>query len=116
VNELSDFGIRVLIAEPGGMRTSFFDPANVHAAELPEAYKSTTADFVMQALLSMHGTQALDPQKTAEGIVTEVLEPSGFLRMPFGGESCGLMKKRAAGLGESADAFEGRALAADFEV
>lgn len=116
--ELSAFGIRVLIAEPGGMRTDFFDPKNVKAAELPKAYEGTMADFVMQALLASHGKQGLDPRKTAEAIVTEVLQPSTnppLLRLPLGKESLGWMKSRAQKLSETANAFEEVALAADFE-
>lgn len=100
------------------MRTDFFDPKNVKAAELPKAYEGTMADFVMQALLASHGKQGLDPRKTAEAIVTEVLQPSTnppLLRLPLGKESLGWMKSRAQKLSETANAFEEVALAADFE-
>ncbi|KAG0646596.1 Oxidoreductase claN, partial [Hyphodiscus hymeniophilus] len=73
--ELLAIGIRVLIAEPGGMRTSFLDPDTIEAPLIPKAYKGTTADFVLSAILSMHGKQDLDPKKAAEAIVKEVLFP-----------------------------------------
>ena len=116
--ELSAFGIRVLIAEPGGMRTSLLNPSTLQVPNLPDAYKGTMADFVMQAVLSSHGKQMLDPRKTAEAIVKEVLEPSSktpLLRMPLGEESLKGMKSRAQEFSETASAFEKVALAADFE-
>lgn len=100
------------------MRTDFMDPRNMKAPELPEAYKGTMADHVMQVLLSMHGKQGLDPKKTAEAIVKEVLEPCAdppLLRLPFGRESLASMKGRAKMLAENAGAFEKVALAADIE-
>jgi hypothetical protein len=108
----------MLIAEPGGMGTNFFNPNNVRVPEIPEAYRATMADFVLQALLASHGKQDLDPIKTAEAIVKEVLEPSAdppLLRMPLGKESLGGMKSRAQTLSETATAFEKVALGADFE-
>ncbi len=105
--ELSAFGIRVLIAEPGGMRTSLLNPRTLQVPNLPDAYKGTMADFVMQAVLSSHGKQMLDPRKTAEAIVKEVLEPSSKtppLRMPLGEESLKGMKSRAQEFSETASA------------
>jgi len=100
------------------MHTDFFDPKNVKAAELPELCKGTMTDFVMQALLSLHGEQVLDPKKIAEAIVKEKLEPSAnplLLRLPFRKDPLDLMKSRAEKLAENAGAVEEVALAAHFE-
>jgi hypothetical protein len=80
------------------MRTRFIDPETLEKPVVPEAYKGTVTDFVLQALLSMHGTQDLDPKKAAEAIVEEVLRPCSeppLLRLPLGRESHEKMKKMA---------------------
>lgn len=47
-SELVPFGIRVLIAQPGGMKTAFAGPekADKQLVPLPDAYKGTPAEFV----------------------------------------------------------------------
>ena len=116
--ELADFGIRVLIAEPGGMRTDFMTLDNLKVQPLPEAYKGTTTEYVMNALLALNGKQALDPKRSAEAIVKEVLEPTGEqgvkLRLPLGKESLSAMKARAEGWFKVVQEREQIALAADF--
>ena len=111
--ELASFNVRVLIAEPGGMRTSFIDPAKVSKGMIPvpDAYKGTIADYVLQTIVSTHGTQSLDPEKGARAVIQEVFEPTvikgadgketgHLLRLPLGKESCDAMHekiKRMAG-------------------
>jgi len=115
--ELSVFGIRVLIVEPGGMRTSFVNPKTIQKPFIPEAYKGTAADFVLTAILQMHGKQNLDPKRSAEAIVKEVINPCSnppLLRLPLGRESHEGMKKTAEKLAINADACEKIALGADF--
>lgn len=107
----------MLIVEPGGMRTSFVDPKTTGRPVLPEAYKGTPTDFILTAVLSMHGKQNLDPKRAAEAIVKEVLNPCSeppLLRLPLGKESHEGMKKTAENLVRNADACENIALAADF--
>lgn len=116
--EVVPFGIRVLIVEPGNMRTKFIDPSSRDMPEIPAAYKGTMADHVLAALVSTHGKQDLDPRKAAEAIVKEVSEPSAqppLLRMPLGKESLEDMKARAADFARTAQRFEKVALGADFK-
>jgi short-subunit dehydrogenase len=121
--EVAEFGIRVLIAEPGDMRTSFVHPTKVNEQTVPrmaEPYKGTIVDHVIKALAGMHGSQSLHPQKAAAAIVHEVLEPTlgkegkVMMRMPLGNESVGLMKSRSKALGENAETFDKIALHCDF--
>ena len=99
------------------MRTSFLDSKTIERPVIPEAYKGTAADFVLTAILSMDGKQNLDPKKSAEAIVKEVLNPClkpPILRLPLGKESYEGMKKTAEKLARNADACEIIALEADF--
>lgn len=96
------------------MRTSFM--ANVEFPTLPDAYKGTVAEYVMNAFASMEGFNQ-DPERTAEAIVQEVLKRSAtppLLRMPRGKESASKMKDRGEEWKRVADAREDVALTVDF--
>jgi hypothetical protein len=100
------------------MRTDFLDPNNVKVTAMPNAYKGTMADLVMQGIFASHGQQRLDPSKAADAIVKEVLEPSAdppLLRMPLGEDTLGWMKSRSQEYLETVNAFGKVALAASFE-
>ena len=70
--ELAPFGIRVLLIEPGGMRTDFLDSKNVIEAPRSEPYKGGIVDHVLSAVLSTAGQQMLDPERSAKRIVEAV--------------------------------------------
>lgn len=119
--EVAEFGIRVLIAEPGGMRTAFIDPTKSQQSPARlGAYKGTMADYVIQEILSLHGNQSLDPRKVASAIVKEVLEPTlneedkPMLRLPLGQESLAGMRARAKEFRLTADIYEKVAVQCDF--
>ncbi|KEF63127.1 uncharacterized protein A1O9_01103 [Exophiala aquamarina CBS 119918] len=127
--EVAEFGIRVLIAEPGGMRTSFADPSKLSKTTkpLPENYKGTFAEYVWNALQGMHGAQELDPERSAQAIVQEVLEPTivknadtgesrNVLRLQLGKEVVDTMRKKIATIKSEADLILEKALACDFEA
>lgn len=99
------------------MRTSFVAPGTITKPVIPDAYKGTMTDFVLSAILAMHGEQKLDPRKAAEAVVEEVLGPCGtppVLRLPLGKESLEGMRGIARRLVGNADVCEAVALGADF--
>ena len=111
-------GIRVLIAEPGALRSDFLDPSKITIPKVPAGYEGKMVDHVLKAFANMHGTQAQDPKRTADAIVKEVLNPSSdppTLRMPLGTESLGKTKVRGETLLKTAERFESVAAACDFE-
>jgi len=128
-SELAEFGIRVLLAEPGGMRTSFMDPSKVSKTTVPfpDSYKGTLAEYVWNTLQGMHGTQNLDPDRSAEAIVKEVLEPTivknadtgetrKLLRLQLGKEAVDTMRKKIVTIESEAELILAKALACDFEA
>ena len=122
--ELSPFGVRIIIAEPGAMRTSFIDPAKASAqtSPCPEDYYGTPAASILEHIHTVHGSQRLDPDKAARAIVQEVLNPtmvSGdkpLLRLTLGIECVEEMKARIAEFGTEWEAAKEQALACDFDV
>jgi NAD(P)-dependent dehydrogenase (short-subunit alcohol dehydrogenase family) len=67
--ELAPLGIQVILIEPGGFRTDFFDPSSmVFAERVIEDYASTAGAFRGRAVQNNH-LQAGDPKKAALAIV-----------------------------------------------
>lgn len=112
--ELAPFNIRVLLVEPGGMRTNFLDQNNV--TELPRSapYKDGIVDHVLHAVMGTAGQQMLDPDRTAKRIV-EAIDGSGegwpdnrgqYLRLPVGKEVIGRVNAKIESLKTNVDAME----------
>lgn len=121
--ELAAFGIRVLIVEPGGMRTNFLHEANVTAVPLSEPYKGGVVDHVMSSVRSTAGQQMLDPERSAQRIV-EAVTGNGdgwpenrelYLRLPLGKEVIGRIKGKLASLQTNVDALENIWNSVDFD-
>ncbi|KAJ5917157.1 short-chain dehydrogenase/reductase SDR [Penicillium verhagenii] len=88
--ELEPFGIRVLIVEPGALRTQFWSSFVEPAAGMNQDYAGTPLENVLDLFRSGHGNQPGDPFKVAQRIVeavtgTGVSAGKGdFLRLPLG--------------------------------
>lgn len=122
--ELAPFGIRILLVEPGGMRTSFVEPEKrKNIAPLSEAYKNTPAEMVLNYVQSSHGAQMLDPQRAATRIVEAVTsggegwpqKRETYLRLPLGRECFDKGKAKALDMLANFEAMERVSLSADFD-
>lgn len=91
--EVAEFGIAVLIVEPGMFRTNFFHALQTPKAPLPAAYASGSSAVgrTMGMFEALTGTQRGDPQRAADRIY-EVVTGEGLagrlrgkvLRLPLG--------------------------------
>lgn len=70
--EVKEFGISVLIVEPGAFRTNFLSAKITNEKGVPEAYQNTATHEVMKKFDSMAGKQAGDPAKGVEVIFQAV--------------------------------------------
>lgn len=91
--EVAEFGIRVLIVEPGAFRTNFLGDTAVNYVPLSDAYNGGAAEKILQYLMNSNGKQAGDPDKAAERIF-EVVTGEGMakgkkqlLRLPLGSDA-----------------------------
>ena len=66
--EVAEFGIHVLIIEPGIFRTNFFGAIQTPAAGMPESYQGTAAQKAVSHMQEMSGKQPGDPVKAVEKI------------------------------------------------
>lgn len=121
--EVAPFGIRILIVEPGGMRTSFLDQNNVVEAPMSDPYKGGIVEHVINAVRSTAGKQMLDPERSAQRIVEAVAgggegwpdKREQHLRLPLGKEVIGRIKGKIESLQKDVDATERIWSSVDFE-
>ena len=115
--EVSAFNIRVLVIEPGPMKTAFFTADNLKISYLHEGYKGTAAEAAFQMFRDFEAKASQDPLKTAKAIVKEVLEPGEnppVAKMALGKDSLAGLRTRVAQLSKIADQVEEIASGCDF--
>lgn len=90
-SETAEFGIAVLIVEPGMFRTNFFHAVQTPAAALPAGYQGSVVEKTIGMFAGALGTQKGDPQKLVERVF-EVVTGEGLagslkgkvMRLPIG--------------------------------
>ncbi|MFD7658631.1 oxidoreductase [Actinosynnema sp. NPDC059797] len=83
--EVADFGIKVLLPEPGAFRTAFAGSALRFGAPIPD-YQDVMAS-VLKFAREMDGTQPGDPAKAAEAIRVALDAPRTPLRLALGNDA-----------------------------
>ncbi|KAI0427888.1 putative short-chain dehydrogenase [Xylaria sp. FL1042] len=66
--EVADFGIGVLIVNPGAFRTNFLGQMQVTETPMPEDYKNTVVGSTIEMFSGVDGKQSGDPDKAVERI------------------------------------------------
>lgn len=80
--EVSTFGIKVLLVEPGALRTDFFGSSLAYAYKEIDSYRTSLTD-VRENTKALHGKQTGDPAKAAAAIVKAVGGDTNILRLPL---------------------------------
>lgn len=107
----------MVIAEPGEMRTKFVDANKVSHVSVPEAYKGTPAEYVLNFITQRDGKQGIDPERVANSIVQQVInspKQDPPLRLPLGTECLKFLATKASSLSKLADASVSLAKDCDF--
>lgn len=115
--EVAAFGIKVIVAVPGDMRTSFIaDAKQTTALTAPsEAYESSAVGYVFQMLRGVNGKQNIDPQRAATRILEAVDGKIDVgLTLPIGSTTVGQMKTWAEGYLDQTQKLEQAAISCDF--
>lgn len=74
--EMKEFGISVLIVEPGAFRTNFLNASTINNIPIDIGYEGTVVEDVVKKFESADGKQPGDPQK-AVNIIFEVATGEG---------------------------------------
>src|SRR5882757_518106 len=84
--EVAPLGIRVMLVEPGGLRTDFAGRSSAHAAKTIVDYDATVG--ACKRILAEHaGHEAGDPRKAAHAVVMAVEAESPPLRLLLGADA-----------------------------
>jgi len=105
-SEVSPFGIRVLIVEPGAFRTQFLASYQTPQAGMNAAYENTPVGTTLKYLSGLNGTQKGDVEKGVSVIfdvvmksgVAESLRGKEILRLPLGSDCVGRYETKVEGM------------------
>jgi NAD(P)-dependent dehydrogenase (short-subunit alcohol dehydrogenase family) len=100
-----DFGVRFLIVEPGAFRTGLFDRDAAYLSEPMREYTAAvgpTREYVRTG----GGSQAGDPAKAAQAILTALASPDPPLRLVLGGDAIDSIRARLESLSEELATWE----------
>lgn len=103
--EVSPFGIKVLIVEPGAFRTGFAADALKHMP-IMEAYRDTVGG-IRSFAHGMHGTQAGDPSRAAAAIDRALGAETTPLRLALGSDAVDAIRAHGEQLLKDLAAWEG---------
>ncbi|KAH8169455.1 short chain dehydrogenase domain-containing protein [Sarocladium implicatum] len=81
--EVGEFGIAVLVVEPGAFRTNFLGAFVPNEKGVPESYKNTPVDAALKKFGSANGKQPGDPEKAAQ-VIFETANKQGKEDVLFG--------------------------------
>lgn len=112
-DEVAEFGIKVLIVEPGAFRTSIFDTGRAGASPDSGAYAKVgeTRGFVSGG----DGSQPGDPAKAAALILAALEAERTPLRLPLGDDGVGAVLAHLDQVREDVTAWEKRTRATGFD-
>lgn len=103
-DEVKPLGIRTLIIEPGAFRTDLMG-ARFHRSREIDAYAGTVG-LARAYLDSANGTQAGDPRKAAEAILTAVRAEEPPLRLALGADAVDALRAKHERLRNDLESWE----------
>lgn len=103
--EIAPFGLKVLIVEPGQLRTEFAGPSGMQSMPRLAEYRDVvgpTRDFAA----GMHGTQTGDPTKVAAAVAQALAADITPLRLAVGSDAVDAIRDHAQALLAELSAWE----------
>jgi NAD(P)-dependent dehydrogenase (short-subunit alcohol dehydrogenase family) len=104
-DEVGEFGIRVLIVEPGAFRTGLFNPGAAYFSEPMAEYAASVAP-TREYVRTGGGSQPGDPAKAARAILTAIESEQPPLRLVLGTDAIENVRKRLGVLAQELDDWQ----------
>lgn len=111
--EAAHLGIKVLIVEPGVVRTDFAGRSIVLSQKVVEDYAPTVGQRRLN-LSKLNGNQPDDPVRSAHAILTALDAPNPPLRLAVGSDALKVMREKLAALQKDFDDWEDLSASADY--
>jgi NAD(P)-dependent dehydrogenase (short-subunit alcohol dehydrogenase family) len=103
--DVADFGLKVTVVEPGGLRTNFLTPESLTMARQPiAAYEAVRASHARY--LALNGAQGGDPAKAAAAIIRIAGEAQPPLHLLLGTDAYARAQAKLAALGQDFEAWK----------
>ncbi|KAF4447724.1 hypothetical protein F53441_8743 [Fusarium austroafricanum] len=120
--EVKEFGINVLLVEPGAFRTNFLDASIKSNISDAKAYQGTVLEATLQRFEKAAGKQPGDPSKAVD-IIFEVATGEGvaghlkgkILRLPLGKDCFARLKTKLESVQSDFDATREIGITTDFD-
>ncbi|KAJ3544785.1 hypothetical protein NM208_g2866 [Fusarium decemcellulare] len=120
--ETKEFGINVLLVEPGAFRTNFLGASVKSDSSTEQAYKGSAVDEALKKFNAATGKQAGDPKK-AVNIIFEVATGEGtaghlkgnILRLPLGQDAFTRIQNKINAVQKDLDASREVGIATDLD-
>jgi NAD(P)-dependent dehydrogenase (short-subunit alcohol dehydrogenase family) len=104
-DEVSGFGIRTLIVEPGAFRTGLFRSGAAYESEEMAEYADTVGP-TREYVRTNHGQQPGDPDKAAAAIIAALDAKEPPLRLVLGADAIGNIQNRLERVGRELAAWQ----------
>jgi NAD(P)-dependent dehydrogenase (short-subunit alcohol dehydrogenase family) len=113
--EVEPLGIRVMIVEPGPFRTDWGGRSLQHGPTRIADYEAT-AHKRGREIAGYSGSQAGDPARAAEAVITALLSPNPPRHLVLGRFGVGVARAKFTAMLSELDAWEATSVGADFPV
>lgn len=120
-HEVANFGIKVLIVEPGAFRTPFSSriiTPRLFENGFSETYKGTPVEQMVAAsrnLASIPDFIRGDPEKAARAIIDATVTGYDYLRMPLGNDCVVALESKIGSLKKDLEATRAIAMSTDVD-
>lgn len=104
-DEVTPYGIKVLVVEPGAFRTGLFGKGAALFSEPLDAYDASVGE-TRRMVEAGDGTQAGDPAKAAAAILAALAADRTPLRLALGGDAVDAIRGHLELVGAELDAWE----------
>ncbi|MBO0609529.1 oxidoreductase [Myceligenerans salitolerans] len=111
--EVANLGIKVLIAQPGAMRTNFAGPAITESEQIAD-YEPTVGEL-RKHVEEVTGRQPGDPKKIAAALLQAIDSERPPLRLAFGNDALDRLNEAAEQTAKDRAAWEEVSRGTDFE-
>lgn len=112
-HEVTNLGIKVLIAQPGAMRTNFAGPAITESEQIPD-YEPTVGEL-RKHVDEVTGQQPGDPKKIAAALLQAIDSENLPLRLALGNDALDRLNEAAEQTAKDRAAWEEVSRGTDFE-
>jgi NAD(P)-dependent dehydrogenase (short-subunit alcohol dehydrogenase family) len=92
--ELQEFGIRVILIEPGVVRSKFFENVKMAKNVLPDSPYSKLSQKVFTGFISLMGETSSTPKEVAQTILGAIIDDNQEIRYVVGKDANSILENR----------------------